>query len=49
MLYYVSSNNLLHKSPRALHRDGGAADGHLLENVPALGVNFQLGVDPGFL
>ena len=29
--------------------DGGAADGHLLENVPALGVNFQLGVDTGFL
>ena len=46
---YLPSNNLLHKSPRALHRDGGAADGHLLENVPALGVNFQLGVDPGFL
>ena len=46
---YLPLNNLLHKSPRALHRDGGAADGHLLENVPALGVNFQLGVDPGFL
>ena len=42
-------NDFLHEPPGAFHRHGGAVDGHLLKNMPALGVDLQLGIDAGLL
>ena len=40
---------LLHKAPGGFHRFFGAADRHLLEDMPAFLIHFQPGVAAGFL